>query len=482
MTPPLWDYTKVSSYRQPFAQALGYNSGRRLLPFLCVLLLLAACGDESDDRQFANGNETPRATSTAAPLTDGTPMPSSPVAIASPISTEALIAPRGGGDLFAFAAGDIVYLVHSQQGQIEPLWEGDGGRVWHAERSPATDETAVLVSGSEAAANWRVILLDDEGDVRAEIPIHASGATPRSVPDAVVGGSGGLAWSPDGERLAVAVPTGGLFEIVDRSRIETMVPPSRASRPGELAWSQGGRAVAFVNKPTERGGSGIYVAPAGANPLDPVTLLAPDSTGNRTVGQLQWLTVDDILLAVIYRQPAPNTIGDLFRLSVSAATPELVASGQAIAFRASIEKFSSSPDDAVLLYAVRHDPDEETPWTVVLKQQGGPTSAEIPVPEGERVDDLVWTSAGPVIVTTSEGDAEEAIVSVYTIDDELGLRLVDTTAEAPPATPVASPAGSPAASPVAVEGTPVGSPIPVEGTPVASPVASPEASPVAEEA
>jgi hypothetical protein len=447
---------------------------------LSLLLMIAACADEGDDRQFANHEETTDVPATTQPALPPTPLTDvSPPVAATPFALGAFVEPRGGARSIAIATDQQVYLFEGDSEDVRLLWESDQEQVWHAERSSSQEQTAILLSPTRSVTSWRVVVVDDDGEVVGDVQILRDSATPGADADAVAMGTGGLAWSPEGASVAVALPTGGLFEIINGSEVQTMVPPQRAARPGALGWSPDGRALAFVNRPSDRTGSGVYLAPTGANPLDPVTLLVPDSTGNRTVGDLGWLPSGDALMLVIYRQPAPNAIGDIFRVAVRDSTPQLFASGIDVSNRASIEYFDVSTDGQILAYAVRAEEREDASWFLFLDQIAGPGLIQAEVGTGGRVTSVQWSERGPIVSVSQEYEEGRGLpITLLGIDDEGRLDPVASIETPVDATPAASPAAAtPDASPIplAVE-EPVGSPV---ASPAASPQASPQATPVA---
>jgi dipeptidyl aminopeptidase/acylaminoacyl peptidase len=246
-----------------------------------------------------------------------------------------------------------------------------------------------------------------------------------------------------------------------------MSPPRRIPRPGALAWSPAGDALAFASQADTRSGLGLSVATSAAYPLDEVTLIAPDLTGNRSVQSLVWAPDGSRIFAIVEGREFGGGRGEVLVIPVDGSSPELVWSSGFAPDAQGASALAVSPDGSAVAIVATFE-DESS--LVVIQQIGGTGNAAIPLPGDLRPDVIAWTDAG-VAVAGSFGPDENKSPIVVLVGHGGELVVVE-----PRATPVASPAASPDfESPVPVA-SPRASP---QGTPHASPVASPVASPFA---
>ncbi|MGD9712174.1 MAG: hypothetical protein AB7V46_08930 [Thermomicrobiales bacterium] len=446
-----------------------------MLALLC--LLLAACADDSSDRQFAGDDRLTSVPTLTTPPFSTEPSVATPVAIESPLAEEELFAVRGDDRLAAFISNDHIFLVeadaeHPSQLVIDSRW-----KPWLVSVSPSGDEIAALVSLASSSGVWKVLILDRSGAVLGEHRVVGDDASPVVAPDIVTTGSGGLDWSPDGERLAVALPTGGIYRISMDGELEEMAAPRRVPRPGDLAWSTNGQAIAFTAQPDRRSGFGVFVASSAALPLDPITVLRPDPTGNRSARDIAWTANDDHILVILDRRETGGAGGDVMEVPATGGAPVVVWSSGLQIVDGGAQTISLSPDGEVLaMLSTTNDGSA----LLILRQFEGPAEArrELGASIGEA--DVVWTSVGVLIGGSGQwNETGQEFPFAVLIDPQGEIDVIQVVA-----TPEA--AGTPAAaSPVAVESTPSAAASPGASPRAASPVASPaaatpEASPVRE--
>jgi hypothetical protein len=431
------------------------------MALLCAML--TACADDSTDRQFAGDEQ-----STAGPTVTFPPIPTlepgaSPEPRASPLAEDDLFSIRGVGTFGATVLDDVVYLLPSSLDlpravAIDAMW-----KPWLADVSPDGEYVAVLASLASSAKTWRVLVVDASGAIVSEHSITGDDATASVPADVVTTGSGGLDWAPDSSRLAVALPTGGIYMVdLTDDRVLEMSPPRRVPRPGFLSWSHNGQAIAYTAQPDARSGFGIYVAPVAALPLDPITVLRPDSTGNRSARQITWSGSDNTIVFILERRETGGAGGDVLSVSATGGVSEVIwSTGMRFGDIGAID-IELSPDGQVLAILTL----SETGPFVQLQQMGGTAHTErfvdMPLVSGS----IAWTEDGLLVVAGSLATEMDPAEPLAALVDAQGV----VTVPAPPATPVASP--QPVGSPVPA--SPVASPVPASPAP-ATPVASPAA-------
>ncbi len=451
----------------------------RLLATALFISLLAGCADEADDRQFAGDEQTmaqPTATSQAA---EAPRVEASPNATEPPLS-EAELFLATGNQVIVSVISDRRVLVYDYSARTTTVVSLDESqRAWHVDLSPDESSVAILVSPSKSLDRWDVVVVGTDGAISRESSIVGSGSTVGVGSDVVATGTGGIDWSPDGSQIAVALPTGGIY-VVDRGgSVQQMSSPGRVSRPGVVAWSPTGDALAFSSQPDALSGLGVSVAPTNALPLDAVTLLRPDQTGNRSVTDLYWSPDGESIFAVVERRETGGARGEVFALPAAGGNPEVIWSPTVHHVNERVQAISVSPDGRVLAILVSTGPHNAA---VVLKQVGGDAQARRILNGSTEHSEMIWTQAGLLVAGMPTGTNGNDGLAVFEID----ANGVATQVE-PQATPMVE--ATPEASPIAVS-SPIGSPIAVddpEGTPVAeaspagspAPNGSPEASPQA---
>jgi hypothetical protein len=174
---------------------------------LLLLLVLAACADEGNDRQFANEPVTPAPTEDI-PL--ATPAGASPVAppraLASP---EALVETHGAPKVIYAELGGALWAFDGERQAMVTA-----GPILAFAASPDGERVAVVtLASTEGGATYGVEVFTGDGERRERIDdvvtLDATGATP--VADD--GGGVVLSWSPNGERLLLAHKEGYLVDI-----------------------------------------------------------------------------------------------------------------------------------------------------------------------------------------------------------------------------------------------------------------------------
>lgn len=444
---------------------LRWNPQAGLLAALTALcLVLTACADDSSDRQFAGDEQStagPTATSPAIPTIEPA---ASQAPAATPLTEDELLAIRSNDEFAVIIVDGDVFLMPSSLEDPIRVDIDDKWTVWHAAESPGGDQVAVLVSLATSVKMWSILVVDGSGAIIGEHNIIGDEATAGGTSDVVTGGTGGMDWSPDATRVAVALPTGGIYSVnLGDDGVQEMSPPRRVPRVGDLAWSHNGRAIAYAARPDGKSGYGVYVAPASALPLDPITVIKPDSTGNRSARDITWSAGDARLLVILERRETGNSGGDVMTVSANGGQPAVIWSAGMFSGNDGAMDIALSPDGAVL--AILSTGEDES--FVDYMQSDGPAETRIGIPLDIDSGAVTWTGNGLLVAgsgRSAKGDSTEPEGAI--IDGQGDVTIQETTASTPIASPV--PVGSP------VPASPVASP--VAASPVASPLGSPPAS------
>ena len=228
---------------------------------------------------------------------------------------------------------------------------------------------------------------------------------------------------------------------------QLLIEATRASAPGQVSWSPRGDAIAYVQPAPPNAAAGLYVAPTGAVPLDPVPVVSPSSDGRRTVSTFAWTPDGSALLYTMASTTGdPLLGGDLFQVPAAGGAPKLVAGASRVAQVAAVTRFALSPDGAGVAYVITAPDDNGKPSdSLWLQPLNGSETTRLSVGNGERVTGIWWTNDG-LVWETSPSTGEDGTLTLYRARAGETPGIV-YDGPATPATPQASSFASPAATP-----------------------------------
>lgn len=428
------------------------------------LLVVAGCGDAADDRRFAGepGTDLPR---NDLPQTETPAVASgSPTALPTSMPVAQLLGIRSESNTVLAARPHDVTAIDVETGEAWTVWSDPARLLWAFDLAPDGSKIALMTSVADTAGDLSLtfVNLDDGGS--KTVGLGARFGTPSAQPDAVAGGTGGVAWLPDSASVAVALPTGGLVQVFPDGSQVRLLPSGSARRPGAVSISAEDGALAFVDQQQGDTGSGIYAGSMKAKPIDPVVLVPGDRSGNRYARDVQWVPPGGRVATIIDREELGSPQGDLFFIDAHTAVPELIWTSPRGRDTSSVRSFSVSPDGGVIAFVTSPVGDgAKSASALWVMQVDGPAIERFDLPV--VLDETsVWFTSQGIAVTGVEGksDGEPGMVHAYVLAP--GGKLTASYVEQLPASPVASPVASPQASPVA---SPVASPSPVPATPSA---------------
>ena len=419
-------------------------------------LALAGCGDDSSNRQFAGGPQTPGIDTT--PEASGTESQTgSPTALPTQMPVAELLAPRGAALISVISQPGLLTAVDLDSGESSIVWADSGRTIWAFSSTRSGDRIALLTAPNNLATGWVVDFVLADGESLGQIELGARRGTPGHHPDAVAGGSGGLAWIGETVSVAVALPSGGLQQVFADGSQVGLLSASAAKRPAAVAVTPDAGTIAFVDQPSGEEGSGIYAGSMKAKPIDPIVVLPADRSGNRYAHDLAWIGSGGRVATIIEREELGNPQGDLFYIETGSGIPTLAWTSPAGREVWSVESFALSDDGAVVAFLTNpSNPDTRKPSSIWIMQVAGGAVERFEMPVGLEESELVFSPQGVAIsgVVRWEDD-RPGIGAVYLVSPS--GEVIERYLEAPAATPVASPEGSPIASPV---GSPEASPSP----------------------
>jgi len=439
--------------------ALRQTVSRRMVLLGCgaAILGLAGCADQASDRQFAGDPKTTEPGGSSPALATGTLEVGSPTAVPTSLPISELLAPRGTQEWVVATRPQVATIIEATSGKAHAIWQNDERVIWAAKRAPSSSAVALLTSAADRPIDWAVEFVDAVSSEATVVEIGDWAANGEDHPDAVVGGTGGIAWLPDARSIVLALPTGGLFQIFpDGSQIK-VAKASVAKRPSALAISPDGTTIAFVDQPSSTDGSGIFAGSMKAKPIDPIVVLPADRSGNRFARGVAWVGTTSRVATIIDREELGTTQGDLFFLDTQTRVPQLVWTSSSGRDVASVEAFEISPDAVVTAFvtnSARRTRDK--PSSVWVSQNDGPAIERFDLPVELGLPRLAFTTQG-IAVSGLISDDEDGIRLVAAFLLAPNGKMISLYREAAEATPIASPLASPVPSPVA-------SPSPVEVT------------------
>ena len=134
------------------------------------------------------------------------------------------------------------------------------------------------------------------------VTLNTDGTGLRTIWTPPAGEPSGLAWAPDGTRLAFS--WGGKIVVYD---LATATPMVVTAGPADTnpAWRADGRRIAFRRVLANGAQQSVNIAPDGGDPrptalLDPIAQIAfaPDLTRTATITPLKWLLITDVAMGL----------------------------------------------------------------------------------------------------------------------------------------------------------------------------------------
>jgi hypothetical protein len=426
-----------------------------------AVLTVAACGDESSNRQFAGGPRTPGANETISGETSPGQSVGSPTAVPTAMPVAELLATSGAATIVTVRRRHDITAIDVEEGAGIEIWSNPGRALWAAAIDPTGATVALLTSPAKSASSWAIDFVNIEsGDVMT-VELGNGPATPGNEPDSVAEGRGGIAWQPDSSNVAVALPTGGLWQVYPDGSQVKLVRAGVAKRPAAVAISADGGAITYVDQPSGSDGSGIWAGSMRAKPIDPIVVLPADRSGNRYAREVAWLQSGNRVATSIEREELGTPQGDLFFVDTHTGVPQLAWTSPPGRDVASVESFAISPDGRVVAFVTNPSrPGSGKPSSLWLMQIDGPTIERFDLPAELTESTIAFTPRGTVVAgLAGRHDEEEGLGVAYLLGPN--GEISELYQEQPEATPEASPRATAVASPIA---SPVGSPSPVAST------------------
>jgi len=421
---------------------------------LCVALV--ACADDDSGRRFANEPPPTADANATATISGGVQVTPTPMtSTASPVAVPQILAASGGVSAIVVQIGGELVAASPPWTNPRIFWSAAKDRLLAYAATPNADSVALVLAPEKTDARIDLILLGPDGKpIRRVEQLGRFVATPSNSKSPA--GEYSLSWSPDGGQVLVGLATGGILAVPRTGDPQVLVGLERAPAPGQVSWSPRGNAIAFISPAAPKRAGGLYVAPTGAVPLDPVPVVPPSTGGRSTVSRFAWSPDGSTLYYTVASTTGdPSFGGDLFRVPAAGGAPTLVATASRAGPVSAITNFAISPGGAGVAYVITVPADNGQPTDSLWLQPIGTNEAvRLPLAPGERVTGRWWTTDGLIWSASPTGYTAELILYRAKDGETPGVVYRGPVASVTPvAAPKASPEVSPAASPVA--GSPI---------------------------
>ena len=418
----------------------------------CVALLLAfilaACGAEEQDREFAPEISDDQVLETPTPQWTTTPQPLDRQPGESGAETPdiaSLIEQVGPARAVGFGLRELAVLtvedgdtastgLPRQSGSIAGV-APDGSLVLTIDRSGgAVQVVATDASGSEVAT-WRPQIDATPGATPVDAPSIQSG-------DLIV-------WNHQSDRAIVAIEQVGVY-IADRELNLTPIAPARSFTLTAAAWAPTGSSIALGSWDADRQAARILTA-ALQDPGRIVPVLELADGDGRFVRSMAWGNERVGLVFALRSLNAGFSFpSDLYHLPRFGQSMRLLATAGAAAPAAVIDQIAIAGDGSTVAYTVLIPGEIGFRYhSLWIADATSPDPVRIETSGVRRVSNLVWTSRGLAVVgarreSTDEALFQASVVELVTADGLTAIGEVRSEA-----TPIASPRASPEDSPVA---------------------------------
>ena len=410
----------------------------RLVALVLAAVLLAACGDDAEQRRFAT-DEQPSFVA-ASPSAGATATAATPPTVMAVLSPESLFAGGSAMGSVFLARQDSIWLIDGSTGQERLIFEAVRGAPLVLAADAAGERVAILTGSAQSDDPSTLLVIGADGtalhrmdNVESSFGEAAEAARPVS-----------LDWSHDGQRLLAGFRGGGLVDVPLQGEPRVVLGPERLPFLEEARWSPSSDLIAYVARSRLDGPGRLFVAkPRGAG-TDPVALAPARAATGQSVDALAWARNGVDILYLQSSDTDEITGQDLFAIAPSGEERRLVASGSRVAPVGGIDRFAVSPDGDAVVYAV-YVPGEDGPVFNSLWVQSlvNATRFQVPVEPGLVVRSLRWVESGllwEAIPRDMEGTPTLSEPRLYRMGQDLRPRDFGRGAATPEsASPIASP-------------------------------------------
>lgn len=410
---------------------------------MCGTLLLTACAEEAPGPQFAN-DPVPTREPAATVAVVATPLAiATPVGVATPASIGDLLSPRGAASRIFIASNNTIWAIESD-GQATSLFAApDDARILAIDSAPGGQRVAALLeSGAQSALSTELVILDWDGENEIRIDGFAPG--PATPGPGTRRGADLINWSPQGDRLLVALRDGRIFDLRPEEGAEPEALPIAVAGKQVVspAWSPTGEVIGFIAVSEDGRQRSLHLF----DPEDGAVSDAMLPQDGRFIVDFTWMPDGVSLLFTEGGEFGGAVSGiDLWRVDANGEDRRLLASAGTVAPVAQISTMRPSPDGRSVAYAVRV-PGDGAPRvdSVWVRDITSGVGFRISLPSIGSLEDLWWTDRGLVVSVTTAGSGSQrppmfALLQVTragTVEAIWAVPLQSPASATPVATPV----------------------------------------------
>ena len=423
---------------------------RTIFPLLVLLMMLAACGSDSgekDDRSFApeTKGESTIPTNTPAPTSTLAPLDLQPGEDASSDTDGGELFDQSGPYVSVVSGLNELSVVDVDSGEATPLSvqrssailvtvSPDGQLTLIIDRTNGQLELRLLNAKGDQTAGWSPS--NDQSPV----------ATPTSA-QAVNQTGDRVAWTKDSSHAAFWIAGVGLF-VADRDLQVSRVTDQSIENVTAIAWSPTGQSIAIGLWHSALKSASIVSVGIGALDATPSTVIQTADGDGRFVRSLAWGN-ERVGLVFTLRSTGANMSqpNDLYMVPRFGEPMRLLASAGVAAPAAVVDHLAIANDGSTVAFSVLVPGEVGMRFhSVWVTDASSPSPFRATTIGLRRISDLVWTEQGLVAVGTRRGEDDKGTFQLAVVE-RLSLEAPKSIAvEQSAVTPVGSPIASPVAA------------------------------------
>lgn len=371
---------------------------------LLVPALLAGCTDLDEPPVVPPTLPASPGASLLPRTPTATPEPTISAPVVSPLPSPQRIYFTHGGDLWQLPLDNLAAPVISGSNLLAFAPSPDGERVAVALQENTGEP-------GQRAEEFAIVNADSTVALQLSTPDDAF-----SDPEGVQA----IAWSPNGEALALAAQDGALAIVGTDGSVQLLLPPHAESAPGALQWSPDGQTLSYLD-PLRPGEA---TALSTVSVVDGERRLLVEGSEQAAVHAAVWLPGRHQIAYVLGSPSRVENGGDLFAISPDEGTPMLLVSAGNFAPVAGVVAVAASQSGRYLAFTVfvpgPERPDFQSLWVMELSTR---EMTEVPVARGQSVTDLWW--AGEQLIYRQIDESQVVVPAAYTGTEPFALVQYD---------------------------------------------------------
>ncbi len=364
---------------------------------IATMLLLVACTDPSEQRAVQPGGlatySIPTQYAVASPTSAGTPVAISSTPIAATPFSAASVAQAAATRIYFTRGGDL-WQIPVDSGSPAPVLAGHS--ILAFAPSPGGDQVAVIyLSGNSDQEHLANFSADGTSMIDVTLSIPSDDQTSRG------GDIQSIAWSPDGNRVAVARQDGSISAVTRSGTMSEVLKPDKQHFPGALSVSPDGRTLLYLDPSLPGRATSLYTIPISGGVARRVV---DGSQANHPVLAASWLPNSNRIAYIQAVASSPSGTGDVFTVDSASVRSELAVASAQFAPVAGIGDVAFSDDGRWVAFTLYLPDDSGSSfqglWLMNLETR---VTQQVPIEAGQAVTDL-WWGQGTLLYRTIKTD------------------------------------------------------------------------------